>query len=59
MPDYRLYLHGADGHFMRAEAVDVADDGAALARARDLDYAYCIEIWCGRRKVGIVEPADR
>jgi hypothetical protein len=59
MPDYRLYFHGADGHFMRAETVDVADDEAALARARDLDHAYCIEIWCGRRKVGIVEPADR
>lgn len=57
MPDYRLYFHDSRGHFMRAEDIDVADDDAARAMARELDHAHCIEIWCGKRKVGIVEPA--
>jgi len=59
MPDYRLYFHNSEGHFMRAEAIDVADDEAALAKARELDHAHCIEVWQGKRKVGIVEPAIR
>ncbi len=59
MPHYRLYFHRDDGHFLRAQEIDVADDAAALAMARELDHAHCIEIWCGNRKVGIVEPADR
>jgi hypothetical protein len=59
MPDYRLYFHNADGHFMRAETVDVADDEAALANARRWDHHHCIELWCGSRKVGIVDPAGK
>ena len=59
MPDYRLYFHNAQGHFMRVEVVGMPDDGAALAKAREIDHANCIELWCGSRKVGIVEPADR
>lgn len=58
MPEYRLFFHGADGHFMRAETIDVADDGAAMAKAREIDHAHCIEIWEGARKVGVVEPAQ-
>jgi hypothetical protein len=36
----------------------VADDEAALAKARELDHAYCIEVWCEKRKVEIVQPAE-
>jgi hypothetical protein len=57
MPGYRLYFHGPNGHFIRADNIDVAEDEAAFAKARALDHAYCIEIWCGKRKVGVVEPA--
>jgi len=56
MPEYRLYFHGPDGHFMRAETLDVGDDEAALAKARELDHAHCIEVWHLKRKVGIVQP---
>lgn len=56
MPDYRLYFHDAEGHFMRAQNVEVADDKAALAKAGELDHAHCIEVWRGKDKVGIVHP---
>jgi hypothetical protein len=56
---YRLYFHDDKGRFMRAEDVDVADDNAALAAARVLDHAHCIEVWSRARKVGIVKPEER
>jgi hypothetical protein len=56
MPEYRLFFHNAEGGFMRAEVVDVADDASALAKARELDHAHCIEVWQGKRMVGTVEP---
>ena len=58
MPYYRLYFHNRFGKFERAEEVDVADDAAALRRAREIDHAHCIEVWQQARRVGIVEPAD-
>lgn len=59
MPDYRLYFHDSEGHFMRAQDVALPDDEAALAKAGELDHAYCIEVWCGKRKVGLVHPVER
>ena len=56
MTHYRLYFHNAEGHFIRREEVDVADDEAALQAARDLDHAHCIEVWNLSRKVGDVFP---
>lgn len=56
MPDYRLYLQDAAGRFMRAELATVPSDEAALARARGLDHAHCIEVWSGARMVGMVKP---
>ena len=57
MVHYRLYFFGDSGHFERAQDIDVADDAAAQQAARDLDHAFCIEIWRGKTKVGIVEPS--
>jgi hypothetical protein len=56
VPDYRLYFHNAQGRFMRAEAISVADDEAAMAKALEIDHAHCIEVWQGPLKIGIVEP---
>lgn len=58
MPDYRLYFHDAAGRFMRAEVASVPSDEAALARARAIDHAHCIEVWAGKRMVGIVKPEE-
>jgi hypothetical protein len=58
MASYRLYFHNAEGGFMRRRDVDVADDEAALQAAREIDHAHCIEVWRGKRQVGIVQPAE-
>lgn len=56
MPHYRLYFFGESGHFEAARDIDAPDNEAAQQAARLLDHAYCIEIWRGTTKVGIVEP---
>ena len=56
MAHYKLYFHNFEGRFKRAEDVDVDSDEAALQKAREIDHAHCIEVWCGARKVGIVKP---
>jgi hypothetical protein len=58
VPEYRLYFHDKDGHFIRREDLDLPDDDAALRAARELDHAYCIEAWQEARKVGIVKPDE-
>lgn len=56
MPDYRLYLQDEKGRFIKVEEVAVDDDEAAIAKARELRHEHCVEVWCGKRKVGIVQP---
>jgi len=56
MPQYRLYFHNAEGHFMRVRVIDVRDEEAALAKARALDHAHCIEVWHRDRMIGTVKP---
>ena len=39
-------------------ATDLASDELSVEKARELDHAYCIEIWDRQRKVGIARPKD-
>lgn len=57
MASYRFYFMTADDHIARGQDVDCHDDADAIARASALRYAYAVEIWCERRKVGRIEPA--
>src|SRR5205085_1107354 len=43
----RLYFRDGAGHFFRYEAVVVAGDDAAQAKARELGHSYCIEVGPG------------
>ena len=54
---YRLYFQGADGHFFRARDLVAENDDDARNATREIDHAYCIEIWTGMRMVGIVKSA--
>ena len=55
--NYRLYFQGADGYFIRARDLAAENDDDARNATREIDHAYCIEIWTGMRMVGIVKSA--
>ena len=59
MAGYRLYFLTEEGRIKRSLEIDVSNDEAALEKAWKLDHAHCIEVWCGKRKVGIVDPLSR
>jgi hypothetical protein len=53
--DYRFYyFEGA--LITRAEAVECADDGEALQQALELNRDELVEVWKGRRRVGLIKP---
>jgi hypothetical protein len=46
MPDYRAYIIGIDGHFIRTEFLNRhADDTAAIEAARLLVDGHDMELW--------------
>ncbi len=54
---YRLYrLSGPGGGFVGFEEIEASDDEAALARAREYAEHRPLELWCGARKVGSINP---
>jgi hypothetical protein len=55
--EYRAFVVGADGHFMRSHAFIAEHDDAALKHARQFVNGYDIELWSGARLVGKLKPA--
>jgi hypothetical protein len=53
---YRLYL--LDTKSKSTGAVECHVDEQAFAAARDLDYGGKIEIWQGRRRVGVYKAVN-
>ena len=51
MAEYRAYVIGADGHFIRAVELVCPDDDAAKDCAKQLVEGHDIELWAGDRKV--------
>jgi hypothetical protein len=51
MAEYRVYVIGADGHFIRAVELVCPDDDAAKERAKQLVDGHDVELWQGERKV--------
>jgi hypothetical protein len=51
MPDYRVYIIGHDGHFMKSEQLDCADDAAAIESAKQLIDGHDIELWQRDRRI--------
>jgi hypothetical protein len=49
--EYRAYIVGLDGHFMRFEALICRDDGEAIAKAKRILDGHDIELWNGTRFV--------
>ena len=59
MAEYRAYVVGHDGHFLRFEALICADDAEAIAKAQRLVVDYDVELWCGERLVTILRATTK
>jgi hypothetical protein len=49
--DYRLYVIGIDGQFIRSIHLDCPNDGAAIESAKQFLDGHDIEPWHGERRV--------
>ena len=49
--EYRAYVVGHDGHFIRFESLICADDDEAIAQAKRLVADHDVELWSGKRFV--------
>ena len=59
MAEYRAYVVGRDGHFMRFEALICADDAEAIAKAMRLVDDHDVELWSGERFVARLKVATK
>ena len=51
MQEYRAYIVGDDGHFLRAVDIFCEDDDTAKERARQLVDGHDVELWQLDRKI--------
>jgi hypothetical protein len=51
MAEYRAYLIGIDGHFLRAVELVCPDDEIAKEYAKRLVDGHDVELWQGERKI--------
>ena len=58
MQEYRAYVVGLDGHFLRFEGFVAADDEAASQHAKQFADGYDVELWNGGRFVKRLESAN-
>jgi hypothetical protein len=57
MPDYRAYIVGIDGHFIRVEFLHTyPDDATAIEAAKQIVDGYDVELWDRDRFVGRFSP---
>jgi hypothetical protein len=51
MSEYRVYVIGDDGKFVRAIQLDCQNDGAAIETAKQLIDGHDIELWQRDRRI--------
>ena len=56
MPEFRLY-HLKDGHISRADELAASDDLEAVKAAKALVDGLPAELWSGKRKIHVFNPA--
>lgn len=52
MPEYRAYIVGIDGRFIRAIELLCPDDDSAREYAKNLVDGHDVELWQGERRIG-------
>jgi hypothetical protein len=53
MADYRAYIIGQDGHFVRAIQLVCPDDDTAKEYTKQLVNGHDVELWQGDRKIEV------
>ncbi len=51
MSEYRAYIIGTDGHFLRAIELVCRDEESAKEYAKQLVDGHDVELWQGDRKI--------
>jgi hypothetical protein len=57
--EYRAYVVGHDGHFIRRESLVCADDAEAIEKAKRLVDVHDVELWSGERFVIRLKAATK
>jgi hypothetical protein len=58
MAEYRAYIIGTDGRFLRAIELICPDDGTAKEYAKQLVDGHDIELWQGDHKIETFKHRD-
>ncbi len=56
-PEYNFFQMNASGVVDSAKVVKLRDDEAAITHAREMFHSGPVEVWTGKRKIGVVPPA--
>jgi hypothetical protein len=59
MTDYRVYVIGLDGHFVKAVELDRANDSAAIETAEQFIDGHDLEVWQGDRFIIRLVPREK
>jgi hypothetical protein len=59
MAEYRAYIIGTDGQFIRATELICPDDEAAKEHAKQLVAGYDVELWQADRKIAQFPGTER
>lgn len=51
MPEYRAYIVGIDGRFVRAIDLLCPDDDTAKEYSKNLVHGHDVELWQGKRQI--------
>jgi hypothetical protein len=56
VPEYRVFTVGLDGHFLKSDGFECADDDAAVKHAQQFLESRDVELWCGGRFIVKLTP---
>jgi hypothetical protein len=57
--EYRAYVVGPDGHFLRSHTFVAVTDNAAFEHARNLVDGHDVALWSGARFVAKLKSPDK
>jgi hypothetical protein len=57
--DYRVYIIGSDGHFVKAIQLDCVDDAAAIESAKQFIDGRDIELWQRDRRIARFDASHK